>query len=243
MKRFLTTGILSIFVLGLVASPALSMDAKELIDKMFEAQGGKKLIQGMKDSTTAGTMDIIQYGMTGDITMYTKEPNLMRMDMDFMGMSMTQAFDGEMAWMINPQTGVAEEMPANMAEYVEKGAYGNEAFLNPEKYGITHTYVGKETVDGKEVHVLERKFADGYTQTFYVDAETFLPCKTKSMTLNQMGMEVEEESVLSDYKEVQGIKSPHLITLFQDGEEFATITITDIKYNSGLSDDFFKMEK
>ncbi|MBN1272146.1 MAG: outer membrane lipoprotein-sorting protein [Candidatus Aminicenantes bacterium] len=243
MKKTLSTCILGLFVLGLIAYPAFSMDAKELIGKMLEAQGGKKLLQGIKDSTTTATMDIIQMGISGEVTMYSKEPNMMRMDMEFMGMSMTQAFDGEMAWTINPQTGLSEEMPENMAEYAEKGAYGNDAFFNPEKYGITYSYTGKETIDGKEYHLLERKFADGYLMTFYIDASTYLPYKTKAKSLNQMGMEVDEETVLGDYKKVEGILTPHLITIFQDGEEFGTITVTDIKYNTGLSDDFFKMEK
>jgi len=241
MKKTLSTCIIGFFLVGLFTSPALTMDAKELIDKMLEAQGGKKLIQDIKDSTTSGTIDIIQFGISGDITMYTKEPNMMRMDMDFMGMAMTQAYDGATAWMINPQTGATEELPEDAATYVAKGAYGNDAYFNPEKYGITHTYIGKETIDGRDYHVLERKFSDDYAMTFYIDAETYLPYKTKAMTLDQMGMEVEEETILSDYKEVQGMKSPHLITIIQDGEEFGTITITEIQYNTGLSDDLFKM--
>jgi outer membrane lipoprotein-sorting protein len=241
MKKTLSTFITGCFLLGIIASPAFSMDAKELINKMMEAQGGEKLIQGIKDSTTTGTIDIIQYGISGDITLYSKEPNLMRMDMDFMGTVMTQAYDGETGWMVDPQTGTTDVMPETMAEYVAKSAYGNDAFFNPEKYGITHTYIGKETIDGKEFHVLERKFTDGYTMTFYIDSETFLLYKTKSMTLDQMGREIEEETILSDYKEVQGMKTPHFITIIQDKEEFGTITITEINYNSGLSDDLFKM--
>lgn len=241
MKKTLSTCIIGLFLLGIITSPALSMDAKQLIDKMLEAQGGKKLIQGIKDTTTTGTIDIIQFGISGDITMYSKEPNMMRMDMDFMGMAMTQAYDGETAWRIDPQTGTTDVMSEDEAEYVARGSYGNDAFFNPEKFGITYTYIGKETIDNKEMHVLERKFTDGYTITFYIDAETYLLHKTKALSLNQMGMEVEEETIFSDYKEVQGMKTPHLISIIQDGEEFGTITITEIKYNSGLLDDLFKM--
>ena len=60
--------------------------------------------------------------------------------------------------------------------------------------------------------------------------------------MNQMGVEVETDVVFSDYKDVDGMPSPHLVTIFQDGEEFAVMTVSEIKYNSGLEDSFFVKE-
>ncbi len=63
------------------------------------------------------------------------------------------------------------------------------------------------------------------------------------MMLNQMGVEVEGETILSDYKKVEGIMVPHTITTYQDGEEYMKITITEGSFNSGLEDSLFKMSE
>jgi len=241
MKKILSSTLVCFFILSMSAAPAASKTAKDILDKMIEAQGGRKLLASIKDTTLTGSMEMIQMGLTGSITMYQKEPNKMRMDMEFMGMMITQAYDGEKAWMVNPQTGNTEEMPEKFAEDFKRQALGNDAILHPEKYGITFKYNGKEKIEDKEYLVLEQTYSDGHKATLYVDPETYLTYKSKTMTLNQMGVEVETETFLSDYKKVDGMTVPHSITIYQDGEEFAEITITDININSGLEDSLFKM--
>ncbi|NIO20989.1 MAG: hypothetical protein GTN76_09675, partial [Candidatus Aenigmarchaeota archaeon] len=84
-----------------------------------------------------GSLNVVMAGMSGSLTMYQKEPNKLRMDMEVMGMMMTQAFDGEVAWWINPQTGATEEMPSDQQDDFMRQAYGNDILLNPAKYGVT----------------------------------------------------------------------------------------------------------
>lgn len=57
-----------------------------------------------------------------------------------------------------------------------------------------------------------------------------------------MGIEVESENYMSDYKKVEGMMIPHTMTIFQDGEEAIIMTFTEISINSGLEDSLFKME-
>jgi hypothetical protein len=76
----------------------------------------------------------------------------------------------------------------------------------------------------------------------YIDTKTYLIYKAKGMSLNQMGIEVEAENVMTDYKKVNGMMSAHTMTMYQDGEEFMVFTLEEIKYNTGLEDSFFEME-
>jgi outer membrane lipoprotein-sorting protein len=181
-------------------------------------------------------------GMSGSTTIYHKEPNMMRMDMEIMGMIITQAYDGETAWMTNPQTGAAEEMPEQFADDAKRQAMGNDILLNPDKHGITFSYEGKETIDEKEYLIIKQTFSDGKEITMYLDSETDLVYKIKTMAMNQMGVEVEAETFMYDYKEVEGTIVPFTITIYQDEEEFMTMEITEIKYNAGLEDSFFKID-
>ena len=120
---------------------------------------------------------------------------------------------------------------------------GRDILLDPKKYGISYAYKGKEKIEDMEYHVLEQSFSDGYTITMYVDTKTYLTYKTIAMTLDQMMMESESESYMSDYREVDGIKTAFQMQIFQGGEEFIVFTATEVKFNTGLEDSFFKMEK
>jgi len=120
---------------------------------------------------------------------------------------------------------------------------GNDILLNPDKHDITFSYEGKETIDEKEFLVLKQIFSDGKEITMYLDPETYLVYKTKAMAMNQMGIEVEAESFMTDYKNVEGTMVPFSITIYQDGEEFMAMEISEVKYNTGLEDTFFIMEK
>ena len=234
--------VLVLFCLGLMVSPCLAQDIKEIRAKMVEALGGVGMYENLKDLTITGTLDLTMQGLSGSLTIYKKEPDKRRTDIEIMGMLITQAYDGEMAWYTNPQTGVAEELSGDQAAQLKRQAMPSLATVYPEKYGISWEYKGKETIEDKEYLVLSSTFPDGFQVTVYVDPGTYLTFKTKSRTTGQMGTEVEVEQYSADYKKLGGMVFPSLITSYQDGEEYSVITIEDVKTNTGLEDSMFKME-
>jgi outer membrane lipoprotein-sorting protein len=243
MKRIFSACLLSLFLLSLMTSPGLSQEVSDILKKMVDAQGGKKALEKIEDTTSSGTIELIQMGMTGSMTMYKKEPNKVRMDIEVMGMIITQAFDGETAWGISPQTGSREEMPEQQAVYMKRMALGIDALIYPEKYGISFAYKGKEKIEEKEYLVLEQTFSDGHKATHYIDPKTYLTYKTKTTTANQMGVEVEQETFESDFKKANGLTIAYTIIIFQGGEEFMKLTLSDVSFNSGLEDSLFKMNE
>jgi outer membrane lipoprotein-sorting protein len=241
MKRATLLCVLSLFLISFLAIPAKSQSAPDILGKMIDAMGGRKALENIKDTTISGSMELTQMGLSATITIYQKEPNKSRLDIEVMGMLITQACDGEVAWAVNPQTGMTEEMPEEQAVYMKRQSLGNAVFLDPKKMGITFSYKGKENIEGKDYLVLEQAFADGYTSTLYLDPETYLTFKGTGLTLNNMGVEVEAETFFSDYKEVDGMMIAHTLVSNQDGEEFMTMTITEVKFNSELEDSLFVM--
>jgi outer membrane lipoprotein-sorting protein len=209
---------------------------------MIEATGGRKALESIDDSTLTGTMELIQQGLSGELAIYKKEPNKMRLDIEIMGMVITQAYDGNQAWWVNPQTGATEEMPANEAASMKRDALPRDAAFNPEKYGISFTSKGKETLEGKDHYVIEQTYADGFKVTLYVDSVTYLLTKSKGTFGSEMG-EAEFEQFASDYKKVHGLMIAHKITTYMNGAEARILTITDVQYNTGLKDSMFKMEE
>jgi outer membrane lipoprotein-sorting protein len=243
MKKFTILCVVGLFLLASFTSPAISQTTEEVVAKMIKAQGGKAAIEKIKDMTLTGTLEIVSMGINGTLTMYRKEPNMARMDMEFMGMVITQAYDGENGWGVDPNTGSVQDMPEEQAKELKRMAMGNQALLNPEKFGIKYTYKGKETIEGNDYVILEQAFDDGHVDTLYLDAKTYLLYKTKAMGMSMMGIEVETETYTTDYKEIEGIMVFHSMKVVQEGEEAMVMTFTDVALNSGLEDSLFKKEE
>ncbi len=244
MRKSTALIICGIVALALVFVPAQSQTTKDVLAKMIEAQGGAKALAAVKDTTLNATVELVSMGMNGTLTMYQKEPNMMRMDIEIMGMVITQAYDGTVAWMVNPQTGATEQMPEAASQSMKRQALGNEALLNPDKHGIKYEYKGKEKIDTKEYLVLEQTTADGHKTTMYIDPATYLPYKAKGMELDpQSNTEVMTESVFADYRKEGDIMIAHSLTTLRDGQEFMKVAINKVTFNSNLEDAFFKMTK
>lgn len=244
MKRLTAIIACGLLALTLAAGAAEAQTAQDILAKMIDAQGGAKALAAVKDTTINATIEIMTMGLNGTLTMYQKEPNMMRMDIEVMGMVITQAFDGTVAWMINPQTGATEEMPEQAVTAFKRQAMGNDALLHPEKYGIKYAFKGREKLDGKDCLVLEQTTADGHVTTMYLDAATYLTYKAKGKEINvQTNSEVLTESAFGDYRKVGDITLAHSVSTLQDGQDYMKMAITKVAFNTGLEDAFFKMAK
>ena len=116
------------------------------------------------------------------------------------------------------------------------------SILYPEKYGITITYKGKESIEGKDYFVLFEVYSDGFETTLFIDTETYLIFKSKMKTTGPMGNEVEMEQFQSDYRKENGLLMAHDIIAYAEGEEIQKIIIEEVKFNTGLDDSLFKKE-
>lgn len=243
MKKIVPLTLAVLLTATFLSELAYAQSAQDVLERMIGALGGRKALEKIKDTTATGTVELATFGVNGSLTQYFKEPDKLRMEIEVMGMVITQVFDGQKAWFTNPQTGGVEEMPESMTKDFARQAMGNESLLNPKKHDITYTLKPRETVEGKEYVVLEQKLADGHITTFYLDPETWLIYKQRTRTINQAGAEVEAESYFSDYRKVGDTMAAHSIRVLQDGAEYVVITISNITYNTGLEDSFFTLGK
>ena len=153
--------------------------------------------------TLSCALEIVQQGMSGTLTIYKKEPDKRRTDIEVQGFVVTQAYDGQTAWGTNMQTFTTEVFSGEDAASLKRDSLPLVASLNPEKYGISSVYKGKEKIDNKDYFVLEESYPDGFKATVYVNPETYLVFKTKARTTVPMIGEAETEQMSSDYKKSQ----------------------------------------
>lgn len=238
---FLSSALFFVFFFSLFTT-AEAQSAEDILENMIEAQGGRAALENIKDTTLIGTTEMKGMDLGGSFITYQKEPDMLRTDSKVRTSQITQACDGEKAWMTNPFTGEAEEMPEPMAKDFIRSSLGNAALLDPGKFGILYTLEGKRAVGEHEYYVLQKKFPDGFQTFLYVDPENFFLHKTVNRAFDRAGNESLVETVFSDYKKVDALTLAHSIVTYHDGREFMIMQITEVKFNTGLDDVFFKMK-
>ena len=242
-NRIPAFSVLLIFLMTLAISPGFAQSINRILKKMIDAQGGRKALESIGDMTMIGEVEMPQQGISGTVTIYKKEPYKRRLDLDAMGIVIIQVYDGQTTLWTNPQTGDIEEMDEQQAASMIRQSLPITALIDPEKHGIVFTYKGKEAVEGKECFVLEQVYKDGYRMTRYVDSDTYLSIKSKSVLAGPGGSEVQVEQVMSDFRKVDGMTMAYSITTYYNGSVFNEIRLKEVKFNTGLEDSLFQLKK
>jgi len=221
-----------------VTTPATETlpSAKEVMEKYLEATGGREAYGKLTNRIVLGTVDIPTMGLKGSSSITQAAPNKMLMKMDFAGMgSQTQGSDGEVVWEGSTMMGYRILEGPERASATRLATFNSE--LNWDKMYKSITVVGEEMVDGKPAYKLDMVTTDDQKSSSFYDKETGLLVKSVSTVKGQMG-DLDVESVLSDYREIDGIKMPFKTTQSAMGNTF-TITLESVQHNVDLPADTF----
>jgi uridine kinase len=102
-------------------------------------------------------------------------------------------------------------------------------------------YLGKVDVEGTPAYKMKVTLKNGNEQTVYLDADNYLEIKSEGKRKVQ-GQEVEGDTVIGNYKEVDGILFPTQIENHIKGREGAqTFTIDKIEVNPTIDSATFAM--
>jgi outer membrane lipoprotein-sorting protein len=170
--------------------------------------------------------------------MKLKRPNKFRMEMEMQGMKMVQAYDGEKGWMIAPW--VSQEPQdltgPELSQAMDQANFDGELYNYAEK-GTEATLVGKVNVEGTPMYNIRLTDKNGTVKNYFIGAEDYLIGKVKTR-VNAQGQEIEVETNLSDYKEIDGVKMPTKI-VSKNPMGNATITFKEINFNDEIEDSLF----
>jgi outer membrane lipoprotein-sorting protein len=227
----------------LVGSPAAAQTVDEIIAKNIAARGGLAKLQAVKTVRMTGRMTIGQ-GIEAPIVMEMKRPKSMRLDLTVQGMVGSQAYDGEKGWSLMPFGGskIPQQMSADETSLAEEQADLDGPLVDYKAKGNTVELLGKETVEGSPTYKLKVTLKNGVVRTLYIDTENFLDVKQEGKRTIR-GTEMETESLLGDYKEVDGLMLPHSIDGGVKGNPQVRqkLVIEKIEINVPIDDARFKM--
>ena len=232
------------FVIGMaaLATPAAAQTVDEIIAKHLEALGGMEKLKAVKTVRMTGRMTVGP-GIEAPVVMEIKRPNAMRMDITVQGIVGSQAYDGTTGWTLMPFAG--SKVPQQMAEDEMKMAQEQADIDGPlvdyKAKGNTVELLGKDKVEGADAYKLKVTLKNGVVRTMYIDAEHFLQVKEESKRTIR-GTEIDGETILGDYKEVDGMMFPHSVDSGQKGNpQRQKLVVEKIELNVPIDDSRFKM--
>jgi len=234
--------LFTLLIVFSVSGKILSQDADEIVNKYIHAIGGSENIQAIKTiklsgKVTAGGMDI-------PFTQTCKRPQMVLMESTIQGMTMKQAFDGTQGWTINPFMGKKE--PDLMSKDAEKAIQRNADFegqlINYKDKGSKIELIGKEDLEGSQVYNIKLTDKNNDITNYYIDADSYLIVKQNDK-LKFDTKEISSESILSNYKKVNGIMFPFSIESKSPDNPMgsAKIAVDSIEINFTADDNIFKI--
>jgi len=235
----------AVAVLGLamlVAMPAAAQTADDVIAKNNDAKGGLARQKAVKSVRMTGRM-IVGPGIEAPIVLEMKRPKSMRIDIAIQGMTITQAYDGTVGWMLNPLSGRTdpEPLPSEAMKAVEEQADIDGPLIDYKAKGNTVELLGKEKAEGTECYKLKVTLKNGDVRTLFIDAESYLEVKIETRTMVR-GTEQLGDIIYGDWKEVGGILMAHSVDAGQPGAQMRQkMTIDKIELDVPIDNARFTM--
>ena len=237
--RRLMLSLLSVFLFSLLVS-AQTVD--EIIAKSWAAHGGLSKLKAIQSVKIAGDVEL--GGMQAGFTQVFKRPMKVRADISIQGMNMVQAYDGQTGWQIVPFTGKKdpEVMTADDLKRIQEQADFDGPMMDYKQKGNAVELIGKEKVEGTDAYHLKVTLKNGDVRNVYLDADSFLTIKTLTKT-TMRGSEMEIETSIGNYKDVNGVLFPFSIEQHAVGGQGPgqKITFSKVEMNIPVDDAVFKM--
>jgi len=215
----------------LKAVPA-GMTATDVVNNYLKAVGGKDKIEGIKDLSYNAKGEVQGQGI--EMVRKYKTPGLMLLTITLA--SSNTVIQKEVV-KADSVSSIAMGHAEKLDEATEKRIIESAVPFPEIKYSSTKPEITLEPmmakVDDKDAYVLDIPAGPETKIREYYDAETGL--KLKRELTSAAGP---QSTSYSDYRDVDGIKFPYLMTISSSVD--IPLKVTDIKINSGLKDDDFK---
>lgn len=233
-----------VFVSAFLAASVSAQNTDEIIAKYVKAIGGMDKIKAVKTMKTSGKF-VGGGGFEAKIVEEKKRDASIRQEFVLQGMVQIVAFDSKTGWKIDPFGGKKDVETLDESELksmVESSDFDGPLIDYKEK-GNKIEYLGIDQVDGDDAYKLKVTLKSGDIRTYYFDTDYFVPIKIESKTFVR-GQEIESETTLGDYKQVNGVYYSFSSEIGQKGSQFKSQVIVEkIEVNVPLEDTRFSKPK
>ncbi len=233
MKKIFMIALISIFSINLT----FAQTAESILKEHYEVMGSKKMAS-MKTMTMSGKM--MQMNFEIPVKMYVENNKNFRLEGTMQGMTFVQVCSPEKGWKIAPWTGSTD--PDDMSEEELKSSVDQldiaGSLYDYKSKGHTVTYEGKVDMEGTSCYKLKLDKKSGESETYYLDADAYVIIKQESTKVIK-GTKITSESILGNYKEVDGVVMAFQIENRMNGNSAGKIVIENISFDQKLDKELF----
>lgn len=224
---------------AVAAKPAgIDPKAQAVIDRYIEVTGGRAAYEKVKGREVRGTLEIPAQGITGTLVVKTLPPDKSMTVIDIAGMGrIERGVVGDIGWESSAMQGT-RVLEGKELEQTRLGAKSESVLLELANNFTSAVVVGEVQVDGKPATQVDLDGASGKSSQFFDNASGLLV--QTSMTITSPMGEIPAVTTFGDYKEVGGIKVPHLSVQSVGPMQIKTV-FTEIKVNPEFGADDFKV--
>ncbi|MBS1517956.1 MAG: hypothetical protein JSS91_07700 [Bacteroidetes bacterium] len=240
MKRIL---FLLIFILSISAlnTKIFSQTADEIIDRYAEAMGGADKLLSVNSLKFSGTVSA--RGNDLDYTLTAERNGKARTEINYQGMQMVNACDGNTGWTVNPFSGTrdADMLPPEEVKTLRKKSEFEGELINYREKGYKAEFLEKDDFEGSEVYKIKLTDNDGDVTYYFIDLDTYLLLMSKSK--RKIGeKEITSETIYGNYKMTGGIMFPMSLDIkTSDDRGGLKINCETVEINAKVDDSIFKM--
>jgi hypothetical protein len=222
--------------------PQPQVSAEQVLDKYIQALGGAQKLAGLTSFIATGTQEgYVDVKGGGVFQIFAKAPDKRTVQIRFPDApdrgDQTRSFDGKIGWVTTPR--------ALLGEYQVTGSELDGLKLDAElsfpgqiKQVLTNLRIGyNESIDGKEVQVVQGTGPRGLLATLFFDKQTGLLVRLLRYSRTPIGR-VPTQVDYYDYRDVDGIKFPFKYKFsWLDGRD--SFTISSVKTNVPIDESKF----
>lgn len=181
-------------------------------------------------------------GVEMPVKLTFKRPDKLRIDVEFQGQFINQAYNGEKGWAINPFSGTTDpiEMAGPQLAAFEAISDMDGPLYNWKEKGFEVTLKGEEEVEGTTTWQIEAKINDEITIDYFLDKENYVIILEKFKIKIQDQL-IEQDNFYSNYNEVNGMIMAYERIQKMNGQIASQTTIENIEFNTDVSDSYFDM--
>src|SRR6266568_6882780 len=197
--------------------PQLTVD--ELVAKNVAAKGGADALRALQSVRFTGKMLVNEGQFQLAYVETKKRPGEVRSEASLQGMTAIQAYDGEQGWKVSAFQGRKdpEKMSADDTKSLLEDAEIDGPLVDWKAKQSTVDYLGTEDVDGTLAHKLKVMRKNGDVNFVYLDPDHFLEIRILTQRIKH-GAQVEVETDLGDYENINGVFIPFSIETGRKGD-------------------------
>jgi hypothetical protein len=208
-----------------------------IIDKVIDAYGGKKVVEGIRSLSANGNIEAFMLQDHGTYELYFKRERKLRVETKYRHSSEVRILNGDKGYrrsdilpfeeVHGPRflSMVYQYKHLDMVHDLARGAYQIRS-------------AGGSLLNGDKVEVLRLNDKEGAIMDIYIDAQSYFIVKVTAY-FTEGSKNIELSSEFSDFKKVGGAVFPFTITNYAGGMKIAQTVMEKYSLNPDISDSVF----